>query len=120
MTNESSPERIPGWCSAVRVDGMKLALLKRAFAVLDHSGEFGEGHEFKGLDQDLLFAGASGAVMASSPGVGLFPMQTFADEVSGGFRAGAVRSSENDSIAEIEESDFGSFFAAECRHEGEF
>src|SRR6516165_7408167 len=110
MTDESSPEWIPGWCSAVRVDGMKLAFLKRAFAVLDYSGEFGEGHEFKGFDQELLFAGASGAVTASSPGEGLFPMQTFADKVRRAFRAGAVGGSENDSIAEIEGSDFGPVF----------
>jgi len=120
MTNESSPERIPGWCSAVRVGGMKFAFLKRAFAVLDYSGEFGEGHEFKGFDQELLFAGASGAVTASSPGEGLFPMQTFADKVRRAFRAGAVGGSENDSIAEIEGSDFGPVFAAECRNEREF
>ena len=47
-------------------------------------------------------------------------MQTFADELSGAFRADAVGSAEDDSIAEIEERDFGPFFAAECRNEGEF
>ena len=117
---ESFPEGIPGWCSAVRMKGVKLALLKRAFAVLDYSGEFWKGHEFKGFDQKLLFPGASGAVMAAPPGEGLFPMQTFADELSGAFRAGAVRSSENDSVAEIEENDVGPFFAAEGRNEREF